>query len=281
MCAGFAFSSDSRHLMTLTQDGRLRTHLLDERELLAVARRADFYGHDETEFSRHLGEQYSQVEQQLELQTPGRIARLKSWDEGFDVLVALQCKNAPLDQVIDSLCASLGLPAIFDHKGVEESGVRFDTPVTLTARNISARTLLEVLLTPLHLGVSLRDKVLWITSESQDDLHELPLSQFQKDRQAAVNASMSRLVSVASGCWDLTHVINFLNPQAHWEIVVDGLATRELEGVGWEDSRIHEFKAQDEPISEVLDRLLTPLRLRYVLHADVIRITAMPDEKAK
>jgi general secretion pathway protein D len=76
----------------------------------------------------------------------------------------------PLTKVIESLSQVAGINIHLDPRGLEQEGVRSDTPVTFNLPNeISLKSALQLILEPLHLTYMIKDEVLKITSEQIRD----------------------------------------------------------------------------------------------------------------
>ena len=84
--------------------------------------------------------------------------------------VQLRYEDRPLAEVIDSLSQMAGVNMHIDPRGLIEEGVSSDTPVTLVLNDeISLKSALNLILEPLHLGFTIKDEVLKITSETLRD----------------------------------------------------------------------------------------------------------------
>jgi general secretion pathway protein D len=74
-------------------------------------------------------------------------------------------RNEPLAAVLDALAKQADVPIHLDMVGLETEGVRSDTPVTISLdQPISLKSVLKLLLEPLHLEYTIRDEVLKVTS---------------------------------------------------------------------------------------------------------------------
>ena len=83
----------------------------------------------------------------------------------LDVKVLPDYRNQPLAAVLDALGKQAGVGVHLDVVGLEQEAVRSDTPVTLALdQPISLKSALKLLLEPLHLGFTVRDEVLKVTS---------------------------------------------------------------------------------------------------------------------
>ena len=84
--------------------------------------------------------------------------------------VQLRYEDRPLSEVIDGLSQMTGINIHLDPRGLNQEGVSSDTPVSLNLSNeISLKSALNLILEPLHLGYTIRDEVLKITSETLRD----------------------------------------------------------------------------------------------------------------
>jgi general secretion pathway protein D len=83
----------------------------------------------------------------------------------LDTKVTPSYKDQPLAAVLESLGKQAGVAMHLDLVGLEQEAVRSDTPVTLSLdQPISLKSALKLLLEPLHLGFTVRDEVLKVTS---------------------------------------------------------------------------------------------------------------------
>lgn len=84
--------------------------------------------------------------------------------------VQLKYENRPLAEVIDGLSQMTGVNIHLDPRGLNQEGVSTDTPVSINLTNeISLRSALNLILEPLHLGFTIKDEVLKVTSETLRD----------------------------------------------------------------------------------------------------------------
>ncbi|MEC7695553.1 MAG: hypothetical protein VYA11_00490, partial [Planctomycetota bacterium] len=111
-------------------------------------RRAQFSGDQERE--RHPAE----LEIERKLNTP----------------VSLKFKDAPLSEVTEHLGKVGGVNIYVDPQGLAEEGVHSSTPVTIDlSQEISLKSALNLILSPLHLDYVIQNEVLKITSEQLRD----------------------------------------------------------------------------------------------------------------
>jgi general secretion pathway protein D len=83
----------------------------------------------------------------------------------LDTKVLPQYRDQPLAAVLDALGKQAGVGVHLDVVGLDQEAVRTDTPVTLSLdQPISLKSALKLLLEPLHLGFTVRDEVLKVTS---------------------------------------------------------------------------------------------------------------------
>jgi general secretion pathway protein D len=80
--------------------------------------------------------------------------------------VSLQFENAALSSVLEYLGKYAQVNVYMDPQGLAEEGVTTDTPVTIKLQHeISLKSALSLILSPLHLNYMIKDEVLKITSE--------------------------------------------------------------------------------------------------------------------
>jgi general secretion pathway protein D len=79
--------------------------------------------------------------------------------------------ETPLSKVIEDLSRLANVNIHLDPRGLEQEGVRSDTPITLNSllQEISLKSALMLILEPLHLTYTVKDEVLKITSEQISD----------------------------------------------------------------------------------------------------------------
>ena len=81
-----------------------------------------------------------------------------------------QYDETPLTKVVEGLSQLAGINIHLDPRGLEQEGVRSDTPITLNLpQEISLKSALTLILEPLHLTYTIKDEVLKITSEQIRD----------------------------------------------------------------------------------------------------------------
>jgi general secretion pathway protein D len=84
--------------------------------------------------------------------------------------VQLRYTDRPLAEVIDSLAKMTGVDIYLDPRGMNQEGVSSDTPVTINIQNeISLESALNIILEPLHMGFTVKDEVLKVTSVTLRD----------------------------------------------------------------------------------------------------------------
>lgn len=96
-------------------------------------------------------------------------ARPKSEDErkieeSLSKKISLHFDNAPLMEVVKYISTTHNINVALDRAGLEEEGVTTNTPVTIDLDNIMVKSALKLMLEPLHLGYSVEDDVLKVTS---------------------------------------------------------------------------------------------------------------------
>ena len=121
--------------------------------------------------------------------------------------------NRPLQEVFDELSRVAGISIHLDEHGMAQENVRSDVPVTLTLNNeISLKSVLNLILDPLHLDYIIQDEVLKITSEQRAqgavypevyDVGDLviPIPNFVPDNNIGLQGLINHAHSVAGGNW--------------------------------------------------------------------------------
>ena len=91
-------------------------------------------------------------------------------EQKLETPVLPQYDETPLTKVVESLSQFAGVNIHLDPRGLEQEGVRSDTPITLNLpQEISLKSALTLILEPLHLTYTIKDEVLKITSEEIRD----------------------------------------------------------------------------------------------------------------
>ncbi len=84
--------------------------------------------------------------------------------------VQLRYTDRPLAEVMDALAKMTGVDIYLDPRGMNQEGVSSDTPVTININSeISLESALNLILDPLHMGFTVKDEVLKVTSISLRD----------------------------------------------------------------------------------------------------------------
>ena len=80
--------------------------------------------------------------------------------------VDVKFSDRPLSEVMDMLSELAGVPIVLDPTGMAAEGVTSDTPITIRlTQQISLRSALNLILSPLRLSYVIQDEVLRVTSE--------------------------------------------------------------------------------------------------------------------
>jgi RNA polymerase sigma factor (sigma-70 family) len=96
--------------------------------------------------------------------------------------VTVNFKNHPLERAIQDLSSYTGVNIILDPVKITEAEVRPDTPVTLTAKEITLRAALKSMLRPLQLNYQVVDDVVIVTATGPSDTREtMSRAQFQSE----------------------------------------------------------------------------------------------------
>lgn len=81
--------------------------------------------------------------------------------------VTVEFTDAPLSEVVAFLSQAAGVPIMIERGALDDVGLGTDTPVTITLKDISLRSLLRLMLHELDLTYIVRDEVLMITTPEQ------------------------------------------------------------------------------------------------------------------
>lgn len=98
-------------------------------------------------------------------------------DQRLRTPVSLRFRDAPLHEVVDYLARLAEVNVFLDPSGLAEEGVTTDTPVTINLQqDISLRSALNLILSPLNLSYVIKDEVLKITSQQLRDGEIYPVT---------------------------------------------------------------------------------------------------------
>ena len=78
--------------------------------------------------------------------------------------ISLQIDNGPLSEAIEFIKKDTGLNLVLDPKALKEANIDPEVPVSITTKNISVSSALELLLRPLGLSYTIEDSVVLITT---------------------------------------------------------------------------------------------------------------------
>lgn len=83
----------------------------------------------------------------------------------LDKKVTLEFENAELVDVLRALRETMRINIVVDQPGLEEEGISTDTPISISIGDVSARSVLNLILEPLNLAWVIENEVLLITSQ--------------------------------------------------------------------------------------------------------------------
>jgi hypothetical protein len=88
-------------------------------------------------------------------------------EKALDAVAEVEFQATPLSEVVAFLQATYKIPIIIDKRALDDVGLGSDTPVTMSLRGISLRSLLELMLRELQLTYVVREQVLKITTTEE------------------------------------------------------------------------------------------------------------------
>ncbi len=91
-------------------------------------------------------------------------AKEKSILKALGTPVTVPFKDSPFEDVIEYLQTLTGQSIILDDTALREAGVKYNTPVTLNARDVTVRTVLRKVLADLGLAYIVKDETIQITT---------------------------------------------------------------------------------------------------------------------
>jgi general secretion pathway protein D len=125
------------------------------------------YQHGDAKLWRELSASRSKM---LEQRNRRRNEREIEIEKKLRTPVSMQFTNAPLSKVLDYLAKVTEVNMYLDPRGLEQEGVTTDKLVTIDVRHeIMLKSVLNLVLQPLHLSYVIKDEVLKITSEQLRD----------------------------------------------------------------------------------------------------------------
>jgi type II secretory pathway component GspD/PulD (secretin) len=89
----------------------------------------------------------------------------KEIERRLNAPVTLSFSDAPLKDVIRDIRAEQQMNIVVDELALQEAGISIDRPISVHLDNVSLKSVLNLLLRPLHLTHMIRDEVLLITTE--------------------------------------------------------------------------------------------------------------------
>ena len=126
-------------------------------------------------------------------------------EQSLEKRVSLHEENAPLSEIIKKIATVADINIVFDPNGLEEEGVNSHTPVTIDVDGIMVKSALNLMLDHHHLGYTIKDETLMITSRirQQGDLKVVNYSVADLvipiPTQATMAAPMGGLVPAMGG----------------------------------------------------------------------------------
>jgi hypothetical protein len=85
----------------------------------------------------------------------------------MDSTRSVSFKNSRFEDVIEYLQTAIGLPIVLDKTALDETGITYDTPVTLQVKGVTVRSLLRKILGDLGLTYVIRDQTVQVVTPQQ------------------------------------------------------------------------------------------------------------------
>jgi hypothetical protein len=79
--------------------------------------------------------------------------------------LTVEFKDTPLQQVIAHFHEVLNLPIVLDRDALAEEGIAMDRPITMSLEEVSAKSILSVILHGVHLALIIEDGTVTVTNE--------------------------------------------------------------------------------------------------------------------
>jgi WD40 repeat protein len=271
-CTDLLFSRDGETLISAWWDGAVRFHELSQHELVEAARIAA--GRELTSLER---QRFGIDKADEAPPTPNTLKTLaeerpQSWQEALDAPVEVDWNRAPLIDFVDQCGSLFQLPIVIDHDGLNRAGQSYEMLITLSLKQISLRTALELLLEPLGLGFEIRDELLTLTQNSPELRAETAIS---KGRQAArdeLNRMLDQVIEFDCENMPLPFVLEYLGAQLGKNIFYADNPAFGPSRTAAPGSPEVTFEQKTISIREMLNQILPPLKLRLRLHDDLVEI---------
>ena len=97
---------------------------------------------------------------------PREPAELKTW-RALQRRVSVKFDHEPLSEVVGELSARSGVNLLLDPSGLRDEGITQETEISITANDARLATLLDQILTPLHLDFAVANEVVRITGRQR------------------------------------------------------------------------------------------------------------------
>jgi hypothetical protein len=93
-------------------------------------------------------------------------AELKTW-RALQRRVSVRFEHEPLSEVVKELSSRSGVNLLLDPSGLRDEGVTQETEISITANDARLATLLDQILTPLHLDFAVANEIVRITGRQR------------------------------------------------------------------------------------------------------------------
>jgi hypothetical protein len=141
-------------------------------------------------------------------------AELKTW-RALQRRVSVRFEHEPLSEVVKELSARSGVNLLVDPSGLRDEGVAQETEISVTASDVRLATLLDQILTPLHLDFAVTNEVVRITGRKRAKGEIVSVS--YPIRDLAMRLENSRNVPDAEEAANLIETITTTLAQDTWE----------------------------------------------------------------
>ncbi|HUG91791.1 MAG TPA: hypothetical protein VML55_13215 [Planctomycetaceae bacterium] len=155
--ARYARRVDSNKQLIEDKDEAIWT-MLDQVETAAVPETRDF------SFSKDWPDINNRRKGRYGPDTRIRTEQEQQIEQSLSRRISLNFEKAPLSEVLKHVAAIADINVALDKQGLEEEGVPTDQEVTIHVEGIMLKSALNLMLKPLHLGYTIEDEVLKITS---------------------------------------------------------------------------------------------------------------------
>jgi hypothetical protein len=121
--------------------------------------------------------------------------------EKLDILIDADFEQVPLNEVLATFSKRVGNQFYIDPKSLGDAVIAVDTPVTLHLNQLPAEMALELILTPLQCGYTLRNGIIIVQTQARLD-QDMETRVYYVPYEAAQELAELIPGSIAANCWE-------------------------------------------------------------------------------